>query len=62
MFPSVRLLCYPDGGGKFGAHTALTLRIDWPDQYLPEDVIREIDRRLRETHPRAPHRGRLGRW
>ena len=53
MSPSVRLVCYPDGDGKFNAHAALTLRIDLPDSYSAQDVIDEIQRRLRDSYPLA---------
>jgi hypothetical protein len=53
MSPSVRLFCYPDGDGRFSEHTALTLRIDLPDHYAPADVLRDIERRLRDTYPLA---------
>ena len=53
MSPSVRLVCYPDGDGRFGAHAALTMRIELPETYSAEDVIDEIQRRLREKYPLA---------
>lgn len=53
MSPSVRLICYPDGDGAFSTHATLTLRIDLPDSYSPEQVVGEIERRLRATYPLA---------
>jgi hypothetical protein len=43
-------MCYPDGDGHFRQHAAITLRIDLPDSYSPDDVVEEIERRLRETY------------
>jgi len=60
MSPSVRLVCYPDGDGRFGAHAALTLRIDLPETYSAEDVIVEIQRRLRDKYPLAAIRVESG--
>jgi hypothetical protein len=54
MSPSVRLVCYSDGDGTFGRHAAaLTLRIDLPENYSAQEVVTEIERRLRETYPLA---------
>jgi hypothetical protein len=52
MSPQVRLVTYPDGDGAFGAHT-LRLTVELPAAYSPDDVVREIERRLRETYPLA---------
>ncbi len=53
MSSSVRLVCYPDVDGHFTEHAAITLRIDLPDSYSADDVVQEIQRRLRETYPLA---------
>lgn len=53
MSPSVRLVCYPAGDGQFSEHAAITLRIDLPDSYSAEDVVDEIERRLRDSYPLA---------
>lgn len=51
MPASVRLVCHGDGNGLFGGRAALTLRIDLPDTTLAEEVVAEIQRRLRSSHP-----------
>jgi len=53
MSPTVLLVCYPDGDGAFAEHTALTLRIDLPDVYSAEEVIAEIQLRVRAIYPLA---------
>jgi hypothetical protein len=53
MSPSVRLVCYPDGDGAFTEHTALTLRIDLPDTYSADEVVAEIQQRVRAIYPLA---------
>jgi hypothetical protein len=53
MSPSVRLVCHPDVDGRFSERAALTLRIDLPGSYSAEDVVKEIQQRLRETYPLA---------
>jgi hypothetical protein len=53
MSPSVRLVCYPGGDGAFTEHTALTLRIDLPVTYSAEEVVAEIQQRLRAIYPLA---------
>jgi hypothetical protein len=53
MSPQVRLVTYPDGDGAFSAHT-LQLTVELPAAYSPDDVVQEIERRLRETYPLAP--------
>jgi hypothetical protein len=52
MSPQVRLVTYPDGDGAFSAHT-LQLTVELPAAYSPDDVVQEIERRLRETYPLA---------
>jgi hypothetical protein len=53
MSPSVRLVCYPRGDGTFNEHAQLTLRIDLPDSYSAEDLVAEVQRRLRDSYPLA---------
>ena len=53
MSPTVRLVCYPDGDGAFVEHTALTLRIDLPDTYSADEVIAELQLRVRAIYPLA---------
>jgi hypothetical protein len=53
MSPTVRLVCDPDGNGAFAEHTALTLRIDLPGASSADEVIAEIQRRVREIYPLA---------
>ena len=53
MSPTVRLVCYPDGDGAFAVHTALTLRIDLPETYSADEVIAEIQLRVRSIYPLA---------
>ncbi len=53
-------MCYPDGDGHFSDHAAITLRMDLPDSYSSEDVVEEIQRRLRATYPLATIRGESG--
>jgi hypothetical protein len=53
LSPRARLRCYPDGDGQFGKHAALTLRIELPDSYSMDDVVHELERKLRERYPLA---------
>jgi hypothetical protein len=53
MSPSVRVACYPDGDSSFLSHTTLILRIDLPETYSGDEVVLELERRLRETYPLA---------
>ena len=53
MSPSVRLVCYPDGDGMFTEHAAVTVRIDLPETYSREEVVAEVQQRLRALYPLA---------
>lgn len=53
MSPKVRLKCYPASDAAFGQHAALHLTIELPETYSPDEIVLEIQRRLRETYPLA---------
>lgn len=53
MSPRARLVCHPDGDGAVTEHTALTLRINLPDTYSTDEVVAEIQQRLRAIYPLA---------
>ncbi|HKB27467.1 MAG TPA: hypothetical protein VKC59_00410 [Candidatus Limnocylindrales bacterium] len=53
MSPQVRLVCYPRTDGVFSAAAALHLRIELPAHYSAEEVVGEIQLRLRDRYPLA---------
>ena len=53
MSPRVHLVLYPDGDSTFASTTTLSLQIDLPDHYDPEQVIEAIQKHLRVAYPSA---------
>jgi hypothetical protein len=53
MSPRVQLVLYPDGDSAFASTTTLSLQIDLPDHYDPEQVIQAIQKHLRGDYPLA---------
>ncbi len=53
MSPRVQLVLYPDGDSAFASTTTLSLQIELPDHYDPEQVIEAIQKHLRADYPLA---------
>jgi hypothetical protein len=53
MSPRVQLVLYPDGDSAFASTTTLSLQIDLPDHYDPEQVTEAIQMHLRSDYPLA---------
>jgi hypothetical protein len=51
--PTVQVRCYPPEDAAFHQRVAIHLTIDLPDSYTPEDVVAEMQHRLREAFPLA---------
>jgi hypothetical protein len=53
MSPRVQLVLYPDGDSAFASTTTLSLQIDLPDHYDPEQITQAIQKHLRADYPLA---------
>lgn len=53
MSPRVQLVLYPDGDSAFASTTTLSLQIDLPDHYQPDQVLDAIRKHLRVDYPLA---------
>jgi hypothetical protein len=53
MSPRVQLVLYPDGDSAFASTTTLSLQIDLPDHYDPDQVTEAIQKHLRVDYPLA---------
>lgn len=53
MSPRVQLVLYPDGDSAFASTTTMSLQIDLPDHYDPQQVILAIQKHLRSDYPLA---------
>ena len=53
MSPRVQLVLYPDGDSAFASTTTMSLQIELPDHYDPEQVLGAIQKHLRADYPLA---------
>jgi hypothetical protein len=53
MSPRVQLVLYPDGDSAFASTTTLSLQIDLPERYDPEQVLQAIQKHLRVDYALA---------
>ena len=53
MSSGVRLVCYPRSQSAFDVKAALHLKIEIPGGFAPEEIVREIQARLRDSYPLA---------